>query len=274
MILFIFISLYGGCDLSANLAIYDYLTINSMKENFLQLFSNQTPQMFYILGLIFGDGCVHFNTKTRKYYVNLTCEDLDILENFRSFIGNQYSIKSIKTSKASKINVWSKPLCEALFQLYGLKNKKSDRLIYPNIPVELEKFFVIGLHATDGSNPILTIKSKHNGKTYINKTLEWNYTSCSLDFIKKINEVVSRNTGLEPAKLNIRYHKTGNTSYSIRYHGKKAQVVCDWMYDCPEFMRCKRKYQMYQSYLILRDYILHPQVSIVTSHLDEAQTSL
>lgn len=211
--------------------------------------------MFYILGLIFGDGCVHYNIATRKYYVNLTSQDCDILENFRRFIGKQYPIKKVRKTKAFKVNVWSKPLCEALFALYQLRNKKSHKLIYPDVPVELEKFFILGIHATDGSNPTLTIKKKYKKKTYTNYTLEWNYTSCSKEFIEKVNEVVSRNLEFEPAKVNVRKHKKGHTSYSIRYFGKRAQSVCDWMYDCPSWMRCKRKYKMYQSYLSLRKVI-------------------
>lgn len=211
--------------------------------------------MFYILGLIFGDGCVHYNIATRKYYVNLTSQDRDILENFRRFIGKQYSIKKVRKTKALKVDVWSKPLCEALFTLYQLRNKKSHKLIYPDVPIDLEKFFIIGIHATDGSNPTLTIKKKYKKKVYINYTLEWNYTSCSKKFIKKVNEVVSRNLGFESAKVNMRQHKKGNTSYSIKYFGKRAQAVCDWMYDCPPWMRCKRKHKMYQSYQSLRKVI-------------------
>lgn len=220
-----------------------------MQEKFLQLFSQLSPEMFYTLGLIFGDGCVHYNVATRKYYVNLTSQDRDILNNFRKFIGKEYLVSKVRKTRAFKVNVWSKPLCEALFTLYQLRNKKSHRLVYPNVPGEFEKFFILGIHATDGSNPTLTIKKKYKKKTYINYTLEWNYTSCSKEFIEKVNEVVARNIGLEPAKVNVRNHKRGNISYSIRYFGKRAQSICDWMYDCPSWMRCKRKYKMYLSYL-------------------------
>lgn len=226
-----------------------------MQEKFLQLFGKPSSKMFYILGLIFGDGCVHYNIATRKYYVNLTSQDLDILENFRNFIGKKYQIKKIENANAFAVNVWSKPLCEVLFSLYQLRNKKSHKLVYPNVPTAFEKFFILGIHATDGSNPTLTIKKNYKNKLYINYTLEWNYTSCSKNFIHKINEVVSRNLNIKPAKINVRLHKVGNTSYSIRYFGKRAQSICDWMYDCPIWMRCDRKYKMYQSYQSLREIV-------------------
>lgn len=223
-----------------------------MQEKFLQLFSQHTPKMYYILGLIFGDGCVHYNIATRKYYVNLTSGDRDILKNFRRFFGNQHPIRKIKGANAFRVDIWSKPLCEVLFNLFQIRNKKSDRLIYPNVPKRLEKYFVLGLHTTDGSNPTLTIKKKYKSKLYINYTLEWNYTSCSKAFIEKINEIVASNLKIKPSKINVRKHKVGNISYSIRYFGKKAQAICDWMYDCPKYMRCQRKYNMYQSYTSLR----------------------
>lgn len=226
-----------------------------MQEKFLQLFSRRSPEMYYILGLIFGDGCVHYNETTRKYYVNLTSQDRDILENFQKFIGKQYPIKKIKNANAFQINVWSKTLCKVLFDLFQLRNKKSNKLIYPDIPKKFEKFFLLGLHVTDGSNPTLTIKKKYKDKIYTNHTLEWNYTSCSKKFIHKINEVVSRQMGFKPSKVNVRHHKIGSDSYSIRYFGKRAQAICEWIYDCPTYMRCQRKYYMYQSYESFRKVI-------------------
>lgn len=230
-----------------------------MKEKFLQLFKSQTPEMFFVLGLIFGDGCVHFNEQTRKYYVNLTSEDIDLLETFISYLNTHAQIKHVRKTKAYKVNVWSKPLCEVLFELFGLRNKKSHKLIYPDVPEELEKSFIAGLHAADGSNPILTIRKKYKDTIYTNHTLEWNYTSCSYEFINKINEVVARHTELTPSKINIRNHKRGNQSYSIRYFGKKASKVCQWMYSCPPNLRCDRKYRTWKRF-ISGDYIPLPQV--------------
>lgn len=220
-----------------------------MKEKYLQLFKNQTPEMFFVLGLIYGDGCVHFNEHTRKYYVNLTSEDIDLLETFRLYLGTTAPIKQVSKSKAYKINVWSKPLCETLFELFSLRNEKSHKLVYPNVPSELEKFFVAGLHAADGSNPILTIKKKYKDTIYTNYTLEWNYTSCSYDFIKKINEIVARHMALSPSKIHTRNHERGNQSYSIRYFGKKASKICQWMYDCSPHLRCNRKYLTWKKFI-------------------------
>lgn len=113
---------------------------------------------------------------------------------------------------------------------------------------QYKKFFILGLFVTDGCNRAAIIKTKRKEKTYIYKNLEWSYTSCSKEFIEIVNKVISTTLNISPAKINSRKHDKGNDSYCIKYTGKNGMKVCNWLYDCPEYMICKRKYKMFKDH--------------------------
>lgn len=231
------------------LSSQEYAMNNSLLGTKLNYFNEYTQLSTYVLGLIYGDGCVHYVEKTHKYYVNLTSEDLDILKSFNHYFNNKFEIKKVKTSNAYKINIWSKELCELLFNKYKLRGKKSHNLLWPNLPDEMYQYFISGLHSTDGSNFTTNMTSKHKNKIYKYQYLYWGYTSVCEDFIKNLKIYIDTKLSLR-GRMKKRTHTNGSLSYSLEYSHKNAIKLCDWMYNSTnELTRCKRKYEKYLSHL-------------------------
>jgi hypothetical protein len=224
----------------------DIIQENSKLGSNLSYFNDETSLSAYILGIILGDGCVHHNEHTGKYYLNVTCEDYDILESVNTYFDNKFQIKKDKKSKAYYINIWSKQLTDLLFKKYGLRGDKSHNLPWLNFKEENYKFFISGLHSTDGSNYILNTKFKPKNKIYYYKRFEWNYTTVCFEFIKKLENYIKYILPDIKISFKERKHKEGWVSYSLTCRGDNAIRLCDWMYsDSDKNTRCERKYQIY-----------------------------
>jgi hypothetical protein len=218
-------------------------------------FDEMTPHSSYVLGVILGDGCVQHNEQTGKYNLNITCEDVDILDSANEYFGGQFTIRPVKGTKAHKLNIWSKELTELMFQKFGLRGEKSHNLPWIEMSTDMYQYFISGLHSTDGCNYNRKIKSIHKNKTYNNRALDWNYTSVCYDFIIKVKQHIENVLPDVSMKLVERTHANGNKSYCIHTTGKRAIKLCDWMYaNTDKLTRCERKYQIY---LPWKDYKFH-----------------
>ncbi len=117
----------------------------------------------YFLGLIFGDGWVSINPKTRNYEfgIQLISEDSYLLEELNAELGNVHSIfhksaceriinginSSIKESDV--LRVYSKKLVTDLMS-HGVVPNKSYINSTPQIPLEFFYDFLRGLFDSDG----------------------------------------------------------------------------------------------------------------------------
>lgn len=142
-----------------------------IKENF---FSEWSPQMAWILGLLLTDGNVHGNN------VTLGSVDIDLLEKVKKTLNLSKPIITSKQSydKSKLINhiaFSSKRMREDLNKL-GFIEKKSLVLSFPDVPQEYMRHFIRGYWDGDGS-VYLT-----GGK------IGANYVSGSLSFIKRLTE--------------------------------------------------------------------------------------
>ncbi len=208
-------------------------------------FNELNPLQCYVLGLIFGDGCVQHDSHKHRYSVTITSNDLDILESARKLFGPQFSIKKRKTANAYDLIIYSKHLCEELINNFKLKSPKSNSLIFPKLPNENYPHFISGLLSTDGC---IRIEKENKGKPC---SIEFSYSSNCLNFILSLRKFLSKwaNTpNINHIKTNITNRNSPN--YVLRFKGTNATKILNYIYNnVTEDTLCKRKYQIYLDYI-------------------------
>lgn len=198
----------------------------------------------YVLGLIFGDGCVYYDTQKYKYAVTITSNDLDILKSTQNLFGEQFSITKRKTSNAFNLVINSKHLCEELISKFQLRSPKSNSLIWPTLPKEMYSFFISGLLSTDGCIKI------DNRRTNQLSGLEFSYSTNCYDFALKLQNHLIKELSISKTKIKENITKRKNTNYSIRYTGTQAKIILDYIYqNTTDLTRCKRKYDLFTNHL-------------------------
>lgn len=198
----------------------------------------------YVLGLIYGDGCVYYNLSQYKYCVTLVSNDMDILESTKELFGKDFKIKKRKDSNAFYLNINSKQLCEELISKFDLQSPKSNRISFPSLPEEMYSYFISGLLSTDGC--ILSHKNRKN----VLSGLEFSYSSNSKSFIISLQNYLINKLELTKTKIKENVNGRVNTNYSVRYSGSQAVKILNFIYnDTNDLTRCKRKYEIFQNHL-------------------------
>jgi len=201
----------------------------------------------YILGLIFGDGCVHYNPKKYKYATTIVSNDMDILESANQLFGGKFPITKRKKAKAFNLVVNSKHLCQELINKFQLQSPKSNNLIWPTLPQKMYPLFVSGLLSTDGC---VRIDQRRKDQPC---GIEFSYSSNCLEFVKRLRSHLSKTLNIDETghiKTLKRNKKRKNSNYSLRYSGTNAISVLNWIYqNTTPLTRCQRKYDIYQNYL-------------------------
>lgn len=206
----------------------------------------------YVLGLIFGDGHIHYDEQKYKYSTSLISVDYDIIISAQTLFGKDFPIHTILPKKKKRkitynIVVNSKEFSSHLRQTFGFVNRKSNCLIWPNLPQNMYHFFISGLLSTDGC---IRIDSRRKNKPC---GIEISYSSNCLDFIMKLRQHLSKQLDMiedghiKTLKAN---KKRKNANYSLRYTGTNAVKILNYIYENTDILtRCKRKYNIYQNYL-------------------------
>lgn len=198
----------------------------------------------YVLGAIFGDGCVHYNEQKYKYAVTITSNDTDILISSQKLFGVKFPIKKRKISNAYNIVVNSKHLCKELIDKFQLQSPKSNNLIWPSLPQEMIPCFISGLLSTDGC---VELRKKYIGNPC---AIEFSYSSNCLSFVESLQNFLTETLKINRTKIKINKTKRKNKNYSLRYSGSHAKIILDWIYNQTNSeTQCKRKYDIYQKYL-------------------------
>jgi hypothetical protein len=196
------------------------------------------------LGLIFGDGCVHYNPQKYKYATTIVSNDTDILESANQLFGGNFPITKRKTSKAFNLVINSKHLCEELINKFQLQSPKSNNLIFPNLPKNMYSYFISGLLSTDGC---VRVDERRKNQTC---GIEFSYSSNCQDFVIKLQEHLINKINVSKTKIKENITKRKNANYSLRYSGNQAVTILNYIYNNTDSLtRCKRKYDIFQNYL-------------------------
>ncbi|MBT4805448.1 hypothetical protein HON71_04715 [Candidatus Woesearchaeota archaeon] len=115
-----------------------------------------TPQIAELIGIHFGDGCIHVR-KRKSYIVTYTfnVKDNKLIEDTKSWFRELFGIelKSFVKNNGLHLYTCSKMLCYFLHENFGAPLGKKDFLSIPPIIKEKDiylKAFLRGLHRTDG----------------------------------------------------------------------------------------------------------------------------
>lgn len=188
----------------------------------IEFFKTDSPEKFYVLGLLASDGCVKGNSANLaskdkelvEYLKNVTNCSNTILENTKIFNGTTQYYYRLHFSSVEMIEILNS---------YGITEKKSLTFSPKNIPHEYLGDFIRGVFDGDGS--LSVSRRKDNGA----RTQKFSIVSASEDFAKELHFMFSNVVGISVNK--IVKDKRGNGIYNISV-GKREDVVRlgEWMY--------------------------------------------
>lgn len=178
-------------------------------------FSNWSPEMAYVLGLVITDGCI-----SQSGTVSLCMNDKDLLEKVKEAMGSAHKITSSKHQKGLYYYHFSREKMVEDLEKLGVVPRKSLIVKFPEVPQEYLSDFIRGVFDGDGSvfydkrRPKFPLRSK--------------FVSGSKDFIEGLEE------GLEflgmPKRTIYRQKTKNGFSYMFIYDHKNSVKLFDTLY--------------------------------------------
>jgi len=210
---------------------------NKMFQVNPEIFLNVTqPEVAYILGLIWGDGSLY-----GKYQINLGCVKEDAEYFYTQFLKTGkwkiYQRTHEKWKDSSVIWTSNKIIMQKLLECdYKSKSFNSAIKILDHIPIELHRFFFIGLTDADGSF-YYNRKTGHTNQfsIYSGYDQDWSYLE---NLYKKLNITY---------RISRIVHKKSKSSM-IRITGyKNIQKYGEFLYSSyrEDLIGLPRKYKIY-----------------------------
>lgn len=202
----------------------------------MQFFDTWSPEMAWLLGLIFGDGNVH--VRQGEQYVASLCGSKQVVQAACALLAYEGPVRQA-THNGRKLNCWvtqwySKLLVVSLAQ-YGLVGgSKSQTMQMPLVPEEMLSSFVRGLWDSDG------------GWVRRGQHLRANYSCSSLKFIVSLREILE-NRGWSPRMYTHKTMLKGKqfTGYRIELLAAHSRELARWLYQgSTPSTRCERKYEI------------------------------
>lgn len=217
-------------------------------------FKSWSSKMAYVLGFIFADGAIEDVQKSsRTCYISIIAsrKDINILEQIKIAMnsshklykrqariqthtdGNQYLSKDCFIFR-----IGSKLMYNDLLKL-GVTPRKSLTILFPNIPLEYQSFFLRGYF--DGDGCIHLIKRKYPRLIF---------TSGSVKFLEGIAKTLSSGLGILEKRIYSQIGNSGRPYYRLHYNTQVSRKVLEFMYkDLEKAPYLDRKFAIYQKYL-------------------------
>jgi intein-encoded DNA endonuclease-like protein len=196
----------------------------------------------YFLGLMYADGNVYIQSKTRTYYsISLCLQERDkaILEKFKKKIAPNHKLYFVKKQDGQqnqyKLLFNSKIVSEQLFEL-GCMPAKSLKLEFPSLPNStLQRHFIRGYF--DGDGCISSSKRKNGYEAYSASI------ASTKDFCLAASSVINNELDIKPTI----YTRKSNGITSELSFGGNHQVVkfMEWLYK-DSTIRIVRKYSKFE----------------------------
>ena len=111
--------------------------------------------------------------------------------------------------------------------------RKSLTIQFPEVPNEFLSDFIRGYLDGDGSNFI--IQNKYLGTSFVG----------NVDFLTVLKNKIKEYADIETGKLTDCDKRCNSRVRQLRYNGKKALALCDYIYQKSENLRLERKFNVY-----------------------------
>jgi hypothetical protein len=205
---------------------------HTVNENF---FDTLTEESAYILGLIFTDGNVAWDTKKGYYTLTITAaeKDKEHLEKIRKIMSSTKPLLYAPSTKSYRLIVNSKKICKKLIE-YGVIPKKSLIVKFPEIPKEYLNHFLRGVIDGDGS----VRYSNRKRSPFFDIMI----CSGSPEFCEKLVTEVHEAIDID---ANIKKRKNANT-YMIVYSCSRGKKLAEYIYSNSTIF-LNRKYLVYKN---------------------------
>lgn len=196
-------------------------------------FSKWSPEMCYVLGLLFTDGCVQVDKDGKSTHVCLSLNDLSLLEKVRNLVGSNHNIYKMRQKGLYSLRFGREKILKELNRL-GMVPNKSKIIKFPDIPDEYTRHFIRGCWDGDGSVFF----------QYKKKLLMTFYVSGSKDFIEKLEDILNKKAGLSKRVI---YSRPSGTSFYFKYAHNDSIKLFHYMYGgVPDHMFLDRKYDKFK----------------------------
>jgi len=208
-----------------------------VKTNF---FNSWSPNMAYILGFIFADGCL-VEYKNGYYGLDITSKDLEHLRLIKHELKAEHKIG--KKEHCYRIQIRNKVIYNDLLKL-GLTPRKSKTIRFPKLPKEYFSHFVRGLFDGDGS--VMIWKEPRWRHTWQIRT---SFTSGSRNFLNDLNKNLKCLGGLLKGKVS-----PAARAYHLRYLSMSESLgLYKFMYRYNPGLYLKRKKDKFESFILLKN---------------------
>lgn len=213
-------------------------------------FKSWSPQMAYVLGLIYSDGTIEDVRKSsRTCYLGITSKDKDLVLDVQKVMSSQHNLyrrrehkykfpnQRIGISKENwTLRIGSKKLFDDLIKL-GLEPRKSLSLKFPKISNEYVNFFIRGYFDGDGSISTYIPKGRKSYRVRIT------FTCGSKLFLESLSKRISKM--LRVGDKNIYFQH----AYKLMYNKYDSLKVLNFIYrDLKKSPFLARKYNIYKAF--------------------------
>ncbi|MBW3016667.1 hypothetical protein KY309_03600 [Candidatus Woesearchaeota archaeon] len=186
-------------------------------------FKKWTPQMAFILGLIFSDGNIYNKTLSLKLS-NKHASDRNILIRINRTMESDYPVEI--GSYFFRLRI-SNPIILNDVKKLGMIPNKSKTVRFPNVPAKFLRHFIRGYLDGDGW---ITIRNKK-----LFREISIGFCSGSFCFMKKLVEMISLYAKISKHNLRKRKKITKkgkiSTNYSVEYYSDNAMNLIKYLYD-------------------------------------------
>ncbi|MEI8130500.1 MAG: LAGLIDADG family homing endonuclease [bacterium] len=199
-------------------------TQKKVNKNF---FKKWTPEMAYVIGFFAADGCITTNSRGGQFW-SIQITDKELLETIKDTIGAEHKIGIRKKRQLShkilyRLQIGSIEMCDDLRSL-GYVEKKTDRLVLPDIPSKYLSDFVRGYFDGDGS---VWVGKMHTERVTSTIVISVAFTSGSFSFLESLQSVLRVLLGMTGSISK----RKGKECWCLRYSVRDSLKLYDFMYN-------------------------------------------
>lgn len=197
----------------------------SVNDDFFDI---ECPEKYWLIGLLASDGSIcNYNQVKIAQSGN---DGLKLVQYVKSMLNAEIPIRTYRTSckDSHELTISSQKIVRSLAD-YNIVRNKTLNFTLPKIPSEFFDSFIAGYIEGDGC---VTISKNKEQCQYLSTS----FVGTS-NFVKDCQALI-------PIHGSVRKHSSSSV-YEIRWYGKSALKVCDWIYQNPNLYH-SYKYDNYE----------------------------